>query len=485
MYKVLENIQPLQPPQETSSSQSQHHPVAPLKESKDAECQTDFSEKAKKPKAKTVDHATETIAIVIASHETQTVVEAVFQVEKASTDHESAKDHDKKDTDDVSTPTNNLDPSTVALSPNKPHGSSSQDKETDESIFLLVQKEKKRFNALVERVSEEKKRRQAEIDSLKSEMKTLKSVLKLAGLSYDVKGFKDILQAHQEQVERLVTPITVVTNKDLLASTAKTSILPPIPAATHVESKISHPFDDDEEGSFLEKDMHATIHELQQDQHHQAHNSSLHKLLVSNEDHQYGGQHQLHLGAIQEQDRLSEDFASEAGQTLIAPLPPPLAPPPNAAARKNRYKQVSSTLPSTVPVAAPLSSSSVMIPAILQHNQNLDYQGRAHIYLDNVVLERSQPDACPLDVDPWAPMAMQSAALSLPESQRSPLLSRVFAKAQPPAAAKKEGDKTALPPLQVRSGEAEEAAKMTSYAGRLWRSKIVKSKQLKSLENKF
>ena len=475
--------------QETTPSH--HNPVAPLKESKDAECQTDFSEKAKKAKAKKVDHATETIAIVLASHETQTVEEAVVKVEKATTDHESApQDHDKKDTDDVATPPNNLDQqSTVAQSPNKPHGVYSQDKETDESIFLLVQKEKKKFNALVERVSEEKKRRQAEIDSLKSEMKTLKSVLKLAGLSYDVKGFKDILQAHQEQVERLVTPITVVTNKDLLASTAKTSILPPIPAApTHVESKISHPFDDDEEGTFLEKDMHATIHELQQDQHHQIHSSPLHKLLVSNEDHQYGGgQHQQHLGAIQEQDRLSdknEDFASEAGQTLIAPLPPPLAPPPNAAARKNRYKQVSSTVASTVPVAAPPSSSSVMIPAILQHNQNLDYQGRAHIYLDNVVLERSQPDAYPLEVA----MAMQSAALSLPASQRSPLLSRVFAKAQPPAAAavsKKEGEKTSLPPLQLRSGEAEEAAKMTSYAGRLWRSKIVKSKQLKSLENKF
>ena len=333
---------------------------------------------------------------------------------------------------------------------------------TPESIYLLVQREKKKFHAYVERVSEEKKRKQLQIDQLRQEMHILKQVLKMAGLDMGVHDFKEILNAYPQtkglQHKSLLfpPPPSVITNgpvpQDSKESTfiaEKTPVLPPISSV--------HPFDDE-----FEDDVHATIKELQAAQPEE-------KTQVERDEYDESS-----IG----QERNENANAATLQDFQYAPPPTTDRDSNGTNPRKNRYKVTLSVPPAAVPnfasdvpvtpLIAKLSQEPTQIPALLQHNQNLDYNNRAHLYLDGVVYESVA--VAPLEVG----MIPNVSSLNQSETE----LSKVFSKLR-----EKE-----LPPLKEVVGPGEvldPASKKTSYAGRMWRSKIVRSNQVKSLQKKF
>ncbi|KAJ3373012.1 hypothetical protein HDU91_001445 [Kappamyces sp. JEL0680] len=280
----------------------------------------------------------------------------------------------------------------------------------DESLYFLVQKEKKKFHAMVERNAEEKKRRAAEMDSLRQETQILKGVLKLAGLEYNLQDFREIIQAHDGK--RMMTPVTVIKNKDLRGE--KNSVLPPIP----------HDGQDRGSEDEFEADVHATIKELQD----------------------------AGIGS-------SKPFDDPEMPQQMAP---PYVPPPTTTARKPRFKPAS---PGSLEPADGLATQPRTIPAILQHNQNLDYNGRAHIYLDNVVFEETE----------------ETLGTASTVGEKSSQLSRLFAKSLGRDKDAASSTTATLPPLK----DDVLGTKKTSYASRLWKSRVVRSKIMKGLENKF
>jgi hypothetical protein len=239
--------------------------------------------------------------------------------------------------------------------------------ESEESLYFLVQKEKEKYKALLQRTAEEKKRKRQEAAQLRQELDVIKSVLQMAGLHFD---YKEYLDAQQ----RTKTPITVIKNSDLRQ---KQAALPPIQRKN-------------------EDVADQTIQEIHKDA----------------------------TVVYQHSEKLHDysDLISE-----LTAVPPRDRPHHGARTRPTR----------------PYSADYVdEIPAILAHNQNLDYNNRVHMHLDNVVYKLDNPIITEL----------------------------------PPVIEKKIFQKGAV--------VAPELKKKTNYANRIWRAKIVKEKHLRDLNDK-
>jgi hypothetical protein len=239
---------------------------------------------------------------------------------------------------------------------------------SDESLYFLVQKEKEKYKALLQRTAEEKKRKRQEVAQLRQELDVIKSVLKMAGLHFD---YKEYLDAQQ----RTKTPITVIKNADLRP---KQPALPPIQRKGGEDAA-------DQSIQDIHKDATVVYQ----------HSEKLHDY---------------------------SDLISE-----LTAVPPRELPQHPARTRPMR----------------PYSADFIdQIPAILVHNQNLDYNNRVHMHLDNVVYKLDNPIVTEL----------------------------------PPVIEKKIFQKSAV--------AAPELKKKTNYANRIWRAKIVKEKHLRDLNDK-
>ena len=228
--------------------------------------------------------------------------------------------------------------------------------------------------------------------------------------------------------------------------------------------------------------------------------------------------------SINQNGNLLDLVLDNTGTMLVrpVPLPPPshMPHPPIIQARKPRVKsnqiqllpvvavdpaflsvsgQFTTDEPTSQSIIPPPKQSTV-IPSIMQHNQNLDYQGRAHVYLDNVVLECTNDNELVHLPVPHQHQGSVSVVPMLPISERSPLLSRVFAKTiqsvKKPFDTLSEvghgggsgldgGDKVGMGGMGSDQQQGDESGKKTVYSGRIWRSKLVRDKVLKRLENQF
>ncbi|KAJ3324758.1 hypothetical protein HDV06_006066 [Boothiomyces sp. JEL0866] len=353
---------------------------------------------------------------------------------------------------------------------------------TSDPIYILVQKEKRKYQQMVEKVVEDKKKKSAEIDHLKVEIDLMKRVMKLAGVSVEMKDLHAILR-----------------NSAIL--TSKTSVLPPIPKEhkkVHIEKKkegasaiqkkeskeqyricepqvqkdklISEPeiliplnvIVDDSKIHEIETVVHENHLEIENhlDMDYEKRSISpttnaTYKDSASVVDGAISHSQPLVFrkdvvsgGIINLEDESIELNSNEInhGETLhdlfsdgLTTISPPKEPKKASSFRSTRYK---------------LKSDPNEIPAILTHNQNLDYNNRAHLFLDSY---------------------------SYVESDAS-------SSTKVPQIGNKRREKT-LPPVIDRKGVldlAKESFKnaKTTYSGRFWRAKIVKDKQMKDLHEK-
>ncbi|KAI8930275.1 hypothetical protein BC831DRAFT_439948 [Entophlyctis helioformis] len=111
----------------------------------------------------------------------------------------------------------------------------------EQPMYILVDRERKKYQGMIERMNEENKRKQAEIDQMRGEMSVVREVLALAGLTLDLKEFQNIIQAknqqQQQQPNQLRTAAIVGSKRTLVPSNvvqvslkSKISVLPPIGA---------------------------------------------------------------------------------------------------------------------------------------------------------------------------------------------------------------------------------------------------------------
>ncbi|KAJ3310550.1 hypothetical protein HDV04_004962 [Boothiomyces sp. JEL0838] len=355
-----------------------------------------------------------------------------------------------------------------------------QPESKSDSIYILVQKEKRKYQLMMEKVIEDKKKKASEIDNLKVEIDLLKRVMNLAGVSVETKDLQAILR-----------------NSTVLAG--KSSVLPPIPklqkrtkngknvpvlshkqkaeskeckssdiATTcaelvETEPEILIPFDKIVDNAILHEEDSVSLDspietELEFESHlkrsispttNATYKDTMTEVdgVVSHSepvgfrnDADSGGiiniddANELNLNELNQNETLNDLFSE--GITAITPPTDPKKP---GSFRSSRYK---------------LKSDPSEIPAILTHNQNLDYNNRAHLYLDSY---------------------------SYVESDAS-------STTKVPQIGNKRKEKT-LPPIVDRKGVlglAKESFKnaKTTYSGRFWRAKIVKDKQLKDLHEK-
>eukprot|EP00842_Homolaphlyctis_polyrhiza_P006790 jgi/Hompol1/7111/HPOL_000654-RA len=67
-----------------------------------------------------------------------------------------------------------------------------------QSIYILVEKERKKYQGMLERMNEENKRKQGEIGQLRHDLNIVKEVLALAGLKFDIKELQNIVMAQHQ-----------------------------------------------------------------------------------------------------------------------------------------------------------------------------------------------------------------------------------------------------------------------------------------------
>ncbi|KAL2918167.1 hypothetical protein HK105_202094 [Polyrhizophydium stewartii] len=72
-----------------------------------------------------------------------------------------------------------------------------QQQQQQHPLYILVERERKKYQGILERMNDESKRKQAEIDQLRHEISLVREVLAMAGLKFDVKEFQSIVQARQ------------------------------------------------------------------------------------------------------------------------------------------------------------------------------------------------------------------------------------------------------------------------------------------------
>ncbi|KAJ3272042.1 hypothetical protein HDV01_005994 [Terramyces sp. JEL0728] len=345
----------------------------------------------------------------------------------------------------------------------------------NDSIYLLVQKEKRKYQQMMERVIEDKKKKAAEIDHLKVEIDLMKRVMKLAGVSIETKDLQAILRNSGSLITRtsVLPPIPKEAKKtkkkerisklqqgtrEITAAnpakhhtndvqTAEPEVLVPLNDIVQ-ETKSDQPQkeveseEDEKDIEFDERSCSPTTNATYKD------NSSIVENTVScaqppasKNENEFSGEinldgeiNELNINEMNQSESFNDIYSD--GATAFAP---PNGPYRKAnSVRSNRYR---------------LKSDPIDIPAILTHNQNLDYNNRAHLYLDN---------------------------LSYVESDSSTI--------NVPQIGNKRREKS-LPPVIDRKGVlglAKESFKnaKTTYSGRFWRAKIVKDKQMKDLHEK-
>ncbi|KAJ3259316.1 hypothetical protein HK103_002514 [Boothiomyces macroporosus] len=346
-----------------------------------------------------------------------------------------------------------------------------------DSIYILVQKEKRKYQLMMEKVIEDKKKKASEIDNLKVEIDLLKRVMNLAGVSVETKDLQAILRNSTVLTGKsgVLPPIPklqkktkngknvpVLSNKqkaeskeeckssDIATTCAELVKTEPeilIPFDKIVDNAILHEEDsvsldspietELEFESHLERSISPTTNATYKDTMTEVDGMVSHSEPVGfRNDADSGGiiKNELNLNELTQNETLNDLFSE--GITAITPPTDQKKP---GSFRSSRYK---------------LKSDPSEIPAILTHNQNLDYNNRAHLYLDSYSYVES--DA--------------SSATKVPQIGNG------------------RKEKT-LPPIVDRKGVlglAKESFKnaKTTYSGRFWRAKIVKDKQLKDLHEK-
>ncbi|KAI8897788.1 hypothetical protein BC833DRAFT_649277 [Globomyces pollinis-pini] len=295
-------------------------------------------------------------------------------------------------------------------------------KTPEESLYFLVQKEKSKYRSLVQRVTLEQKRKQSEIDHLKSDMEIIKQIFNLIGFKFDVKVFQKVLESEDQRSLVLGKPIKLP--KELLASVKPT--LPPISSET-MEKNVEDMTLADMERVILNNDvLTESIEAKQSDPGEQLSNPIPERI---SED--LGLTHSI------------KSVSKSSNSSTLSVVPP--KDPPNKMASKTRSKRYK--------VA---KDSSNVIPAIQTHNQNLDYNNRAELFLENVVY-------VPEEINSKLNNSLPTEKTSLP-----PLLDKRISKI---------GSVIGLASHSFNHAK-------TAYSGRIWRSKIIKEKQLRDLQDK-
>ncbi|KAH6566133.1 hypothetical protein BASA62_006889 [Batrachochytrium salamandrivorans] len=98
----------------------------------------------------------------------------------------------------------------------------------ESSIYILVNRERRKFQCVIERMNDESKRKQVEINRMRHEMEVVCGVLKLAGLKFDVKEFQNILQSHKFKQKNQQTTAIQLPIDFKMDIKSKISVLPPI-----------------------------------------------------------------------------------------------------------------------------------------------------------------------------------------------------------------------------------------------------------------
>ncbi|KAJ8329545.1 hypothetical protein O5D80_002363 [Batrachochytrium dendrobatidis] len=110
---------------------------------------------------------------------------------------------------------------------------------SDSPIYILVERERKKYQGILERMTEENKRKQSEINHLRGDMDVVCEVLALAGLKFDIKEFQNIIQSHQNLQPGLMNTKNsqqpVVLQVDIAS---KAFVLPPISKKEKVSDKL-------------------------------------------------------------------------------------------------------------------------------------------------------------------------------------------------------------------------------------------------------
>jgi hypothetical protein len=105
--------------------------------------------------------------------------------------------------------------------------------ESDEKpYYLLLQQQKRKYQAFIERISNDNKRKQQEIDCLRAELKLVRDVLAVAGLDLDLVELRSLVQskpANQNKGQDV---------KDFAGRASKIGILPPIPKTDGIPQQI-------------------------------------------------------------------------------------------------------------------------------------------------------------------------------------------------------------------------------------------------------
>lgn len=200
----------------------------------------------------------------------------------------------------------------------------------DASLYFLVQKERVKFKALVQRTIEEKKYRKSHIERLNSKINLMSKVLQMAGIEFDQQEFEKLVEPKNIPPQ---TPIKILTTSDL---NTKNIVLPPI---ARIDSDKNN----------------ANIYELESD-----------TPISEKQEKDAKLPNKIETGIADQSDVMSEI-------TAIAPQLPKSLAKPNS--RADRLIQKIST------------PKMDLLPAIALHNQNLDYNNRAKMYLDDLVYE--------------------------------------------------------------------------------------------------
>jgi hypothetical protein len=212
----------------------------------------------------------------------------------------------------------------------------------DTSLFLLIQKERQKYNQLILKTTEEKKRKQVQWTQALAQITLMKNVLKFAGLEFDQTEFQKIVQ---EKSAVPSTPIMILSSSELN---------PKAPLAPIQKMNCIH-----------EMETEAIQELLNKEENHRAASSA-----VNDSISEYTKiNHLSPQESIREsEDKFNNDYMSEI--TAIEPK--------EARIHKN---------PRTEKL---ILKHNDTVSAFQVHNQNLDYNNRAKYYLDNLFYETKE-----------------------------------------------------------------------------------------------
>ena len=233
-----------------------------------------------------------------------------------------------------------------------------QQQQQQTALYILVEREKKKYQGMVERMTEENKRKQTELERLKSEIEIIKEVLALAGLKMDLKEFQRIISSRAHAGKKRIEPAV-----DL--KTKAQAVLPPIATGKNEDAS---------------------------------------EIVILNSIHKHNNTTDQKVEFDSTTDDKDIDTLREfpitrqpAAVVTASGIIPPADRSPNtipSKLRSHRYKIINTNKESTdnsqieeEPANVGSTDSSKFIPVVAAHNQNLDYNHHIAMHYGNTVLQ--------------------------------------------------------------------------------------------------